>query len=255
MVKKKADKFSSPCFIPEFVSFPFPPLYSNQNVSEKIQKISLPHLPCPVHGIWGEQVSVLDWCRPPALSDRDLPAGSLWSCHRSPSPRALGFHQLVHPHCSFPDTVKHEGVSILSLPAAFSGSPNRFKEITMEPDVWCLPIRVFLFLCFLPSLPTAARLVCPCLPREQPCAAPSSSCSVSLPCTGLTAARMDLYRCSAWLSSSSDCLAIRPSVSLRAGKQKHLNGGDRNAIIQCLSEQRVLLIQADFGRKSTIKNQ
>lgn len=176
---------------------------------------------------------MLDCCCPPALSDRDLPARSLQSCHRSPC--ALGFHQLVHPHCSFPDMVKHDRASILSLPAAFPGFPNRIKEITMEPNVWCLLIRVFLFLCILPSLPTAARLVCPCLPREQPCAAPPLSCPASSPRTGPTAARMDLYSCSAWLSSSSDCLAIRHSVSFRAGKQKFLNGGDRNVIIQCQS--------------------
>lgn len=106
---------------------------------------------------------MLDCCRPPALSDRDLPATSLRSCRRSPP--TLGFHQLVHRHCSFPDTVKRDGAAVLSLPAAFSGFPNRFKEITIDPqrDVWCLLIRVFLFLCFLPSLPTAARLVCPLL--------------------------------------------------------------------------------------------
>lgn len=186
----------------------------------------------------------------PALSDRDLPAQSLWSCHRSP--RALGFHQLVHPHCSFPDTVKHDRASILSLPAACSGFPNIIKEITLEPDVWCLLTPVFLSPCFLPSLPAAARLVCPCLPREQLCAEPSLSCPASLP---PTAARMDLYRCSAWLSSSSDCLAIRASVSFKAGKQKRPNGGDRNVIIQCLPELRALPVQADTGRKSSVKNQ
>lgn len=249
--RNKQTSFPAP--IPEITCFPFLPLYRNQNVSEKIQNqnISLPHLPCAVQAIWAEQVSVLDCCHPPDLSDKDLPAQSLRSCHCSP----LGFHQLVHQHCSFPDTVKHNRASILSLPAAFSGFPNRIKEITMEPDIWCSLIGVFLLLCFLPSLPAAARLVCPCLPREQPCAAPPLSRPASLPCTGPTAARMDLYRCSAWLSSSSDCLAIRASVSFRAGKQKCLNGGDRNAIIQCLSELTVLLVQADFGRKSNVKNQ
>lgn len=44
-------------------------------------------------------------------------------------------------------------------------------------------------------------------------------------------------------------------MSFRAGKQKCLNGGDRNATIQCLSELTVLLVQADFGRKSSVKNQ
>lgn len=44
-------------------------------------------------------------------------------------------------------------------------------------------------------------------------------------------------------------------MSLRAGKQKPRNGGDGNAIIHCLSELRVLLVQADFGRKSSVKNQ
>lgn len=98
----------------------------------------------------------------------------------------------------------------------------------------------------LPALPPP--LVFPCLPREELCAAAPLSCP--------TAARMDLYRCSAWLSSSSDCLAIRASVSLRAGKQKLLNGGDGNVVIQCLTaELGVLLVQADFGRKSSVKNQ
>lgn len=126
---------------------------------------------------------MLDCCCPPALSDRDLPAAALRSCRRSPP--TLGFHQLVHPHCSFPDTVKRDGTAVLSLPAAFSGFPNRFKEITIDPqrDVWCLLIRVLLFLCFLPlfahcskaglppAYPWSSRVLHPPRPAPHPCPA------------------------------------------------------------------------------------
>lgn len=82
-------------------SFPAPLLYlkslvslpSNQHVSERIQtqKISLPHLPCAVQGIWGEQLSVLDCCPPPALSDRALPSLPLCSWVSSAGSPALFF--------------------------------------------------------------------------------------------------------------------------------------------------------------------
>lgn len=77
---------------------------------------------------------------------------------------------------------------------------------------------------------------------QPPCSAPRGPQQPGW--TGTDALRGSPALQTVW-QSDPECLS-------ELERKKALNGGDGNGIIQCLS---VLLIQADFGRKSSVKNQ
>lgn len=131
----------------------------------------------------------------------------------------LGFITLLFPWHTFND----DGASILRLPLLSSPFRLSKRHIKRKNNkAWCIVLANLSVLSSYTSLPLLLPQkgwFAPLLTHwAAVCCTPLSSI-LSSPCMGPTAARTDSYKCSAWLSSSSDCFAIKPSVSFRAGKQ------------------------------------